>query len=375
MKQLNVITIGYAKRALEAGTRERERMIKYASLINEFHVIVFTRKIDGYPDIQQEGNLFLYATNANSKIGMLWRAFKIGSQIISSKKEWIVSCQDPFETSLIGSLLARRKNVFQQIQVHGDVFNPRSYKASWLQRIRVFYGRRIIKKINSIRVVSERIKDSVVSLGVSPEKVSILPIQGNLESFISVGENRKYGFSKPIKFLYVGRFSEEKNLQLLIKVFSNVVANFPNTILTLLGDGAQKTQLTKLVLDLNLEDKVTFLPWTDSVPTIMSAHDVLCLSSNHEGWGMVLLEAAASGMPVITTSVGCAGEVIINDRHGQIVPVGDEGKYIEALKKYLTFPDLIEEHGKKGLILAKNQILPEEEYLEKMVEIWSSCVN
>lgn len=375
MKPLNVITIGYAKRALEIGTRERERMLKYASVVNELHMIIFTRQSDGYPLTQQEGNLFLHATNAKSKMGMLWQAVKIGFKIVSFEKKWIVSSQDPFETSLVGSIIARRKNVIHHVQIHGDVFNPLSYKISWLQRMRVLYGKHIIKKANGVRVVSERIKESVVSLGVSPEKITVLPVQGNLESFIKIGERRKYDLERPIKFLYVGRFSSEKNLQLLIKSFSNVVADFSSTTLTLLGDGPKKTKIISLISELNLKDKVILLPWTNNVSSIMSQHDVLCLSSNHEGWGMVLLEAAASGIPVVTTSVGCAGECIVNDKHGQVVTVNNEKEYTEALKKYLENPNLIEKQGREGLQLAKIQTLSEEEYLNKMVETWSSCVN
>ncbi|MFT7644863.1 MAG: hypothetical protein ACI9BF_000524, partial [Candidatus Paceibacteria bacterium] len=100
---LNLITVGYAKRALEPETREWQRMKRYASVMGELHVIVFTRKAEGFPDRQQVGNLFLYATNAKTRPGMMWAAYVIGRRILkkNTERRWVVSSQDPFETALV----------------------------------------------------------------------------------------------------------------------------------------------------------------------------------------------------------------------------------------------------------------------------------
>ncbi|MCA9356817.1 hypothetical protein KC872_01270, partial [Candidatus Kaiserbacteria bacterium] len=123
---LKLIAIGYAKRALEAGSRERLRMGQYASVLSEYHVIVFTRESEKLPAFQQDGNLFLYGTNAKTRIGMMIEVVKIGRRITKQKQAtpWIVSCQDPFETSLVGRLISCGRKAVNHVQIHGDVFNP-----------------------------------------------------------------------------------------------------------------------------------------------------------------------------------------------------------------------------------------------------------
>jgi glycosyltransferase involved in cell wall biosynthesis len=105
----------------------------------------------------------------------------------------------------------------------------------------------------------------------------------------------------------------------------------------------------------------------------MSEHDVLCLSSDHEGWAMVLLEATATGMPVITTDVGCAGEIIRNNENGKIVSVGNVEEYTLALKQYCADIQLIFKHGRRGYELASTELLSNADYLLKLVESYTSC--
>lgn len=373
---LNVVTIGYAKRALEVGARERKRMSQYASVVGELHIIVFTRDTEGYPAEQKEGNLFLYATNTKTRLGMLWQAYQIGLQIINTNNnQWVVSSQDPFETSIVGRAIAMCHRAHHHVQVHGDVFNVLSYKASLIQRIRVIYGRYVIRRSECIRVVSERIKDSLIKYGVSAAKITVLPIQSDLTLFLDVGKKREYIVDKPLQFLYVGRFSSEKNISLLITAFAKVVTQFPEVRLTLLGDGPERRNLECLITSLHVEKQVTISSWRDDVPAVMMEHDVLCLSSDHEGWAMVLLEAAAAGLPVITTDVGCVGECVHDGQHGLVIGVGKEAEFVVALKKYVETPGLVKAHGQAGHVLAKNQVLPEEVFLAKMVEVWAVSVN
>lgn len=374
-KQLNLITIGYAKRALEPGTRERLRMLQYASVVSELHIIVFTRLSEKFPDVQQEGNLFLYATNTKTRPGILYSAYKIGRSIIkkNNTKSWIVSSQDPFETALVGRAIASGNRATYHVQLHGDVFNPKSYRASFFQYLRVFYGRYVVRHTECIRVVSERLKRSLVSLRVPAESITVLPIQADLATFLEVGNKRTYQVHNPVSFLYVGRFSSEKNLPLMIEALKSVIAEFPKASLTLLGSGPLQSTLEAKVSALGLKGNVKFESWTNDVSSVMAAHDVLCLSSDHEGWAMVLLEAAASGMPVVTTDVGCAGEVVRENENGKVVPVGNVEEFAAALRQYCNNPLLISEHGCRSRELATVFSLSENEYLHKLVKSYTSC--
>lgn len=370
----NVIAIGYAKRALVPHSRERTRMVRYAQQLRQYHLIVFTKHNEGFPAVQQEGNLYVYATNAYTKLGMLWRAIRIGRTILKSHNEWsVVSSQDPFETALVGRAVSFGNRATNHVQIHGDVFNPLSSNGQLLQRLRIIYGKYVVRHTPRIRVVSKRIKHSLELLGVSVKCITVLPIHADLETFFKVGEMRSHVVSGNLSFLYVGRFSKEKNLRLLINSFAEVAKKYSQSSLTLLGSGPEKDNLERLVAFHSLAGRVRFEPWSDEVSVFMAQHDVLCLSSDHEGWGMVMLEAAAAGMPIITTAVGCAGECVRDNENGHVVLVGDTEQYAAAMEQYLIEPGLVSTHGDRSTQIAKEVALSEAEYIQQLVDSFTFC--
>lgn len=365
----SIIAIGYAKRILDKNSREYRRMQEYAERLGEYHVIVFTRRRDNLPVTLREGNLYVYGTNARTRLGMLYSAYRIGRKIIRDnvKPSWVVSSQDPFETSLVGRALARPPYVHHHVQIHGDVFNPHSYKESWLQRLRLMYGRYVVQRTAMVRVVSNRIKQSLVVIGVSPTVITVLPIQSDIQSFLQVGEQRVYDVAQPIRFLYVGRLASEKNLLLLIDAFADVAKKYPIATLALVGEGAEKSAIQTQIANHQLESQITLQGWTNDVGEVMSGADVFCLPSNHEGWAMVLVEAAAAGLAVVTTDVGCAGECVVDGESGKVVPVGDVFAFAQALEMYCAAPELVAQHGVHGAQLAAKHSLTAEVYLSRLV--------
>ena len=368
----HVILVGYAKQALRADSRERQRMKLYAEAVSELHVVALTNQSENFASIQQDGNLLLYATNSTTNFKKIFDGVRLIRKIINSTKEkqsWVVSSQDPFETAFIVQLATLGTRATQQAQVHGDIFNPVMITSVW-QRLRVIYAKYILRLMPSIRVVSERIKKSLVSSGVSEDKIVVLPIITDLKQFLLVGEDRRYGTTAS-DFLYVGRLAPEKNLELLIEAFELAASKNANLNLTLLGDGSEKTKIEELVIAKSMAEKIKIIPWTDNVAEVMKRCDVLCLTSNHEGWGMVLLEAAAAGLPVITTDVGCVGECIKHNQHGLVVDK-TAAKVAAAITDYASNAELVEQHGRAGHELGQAMNKSAQGYVQKMVEGWSS---
>jgi glycosyltransferase involved in cell wall biosynthesis len=369
-EQPHVIAFSYAKRALVDGTRERLRMSAYASVLASFHVVVFTRANEGYEPFQKEGNLHLYATNSNSKIGMLVDAYKIGKEIITTEQNvsWVVSAQDPLVSSLVPLLLSRFRNAALHIQVHGDIFSAYFFAGDRLGFLKRWYATWVLKRAKKIRVVSERIKSSLLARGIPNERIVVLPIQADIDQFLAVGEKRVYEAAAVTKFLYVGRLAPEKNIPLLLGAFTQAITEGMSGSLTLLGEGPQKIFLQKEVQRLGIEKQVQFLPWTDAVPAVMATADVLCLSSFHEGYGMVLFEAMATGLPVITTAVGAAGSLVIDGEVGRVVPVGNVAAYAEALLELAGDAQKRERFGRSGYRCVESLVLSQERYLHAMGE-------
>lgn len=364
----HVILLGYAKQTLDLTSREAARMREYATLVDELHIIIFTRAVDGLPEQVNLGNLTVYGTHARTKFGMVWRAYQLARQIAHpTPNEWLISAQDPFVPAFIARLLAWRTGLTDHIQMHGDGFSSIA-DPTWRGALLRQFGWWCIRRVSRIRVVSMRLKARLVAGGVDPAAITVLPIQSDLAQFFIAGESSDVSLHTGTTFLYVGRFAPEKNLPLLLRAFRDVMSTHPECRLTLCGDGPGRTALESLIIELGMQDSVTVIPWTQDVATIMAEADVVCLSSDHEGWGMVLVEAMAVGRPVVTTDVGCAGELVRDGEEGWVVPVGDEPAYRAALEA--AAQDCVERR-RRGIVAratATSFALPPQVYLQAWYE-------
>ena len=126
---------------------------------------------------------------------------------------------------------------------------------------------------------------------------------------------------RPRNLIYVGRLASEKNLIALLNAFAE--ATKTDTAgewgLLFLGEGDQKTELQQRTQQLNLTDRVRFLPgcgWQD-VPTYLALADALVLPSLSEPWGLVVNEAMACGLPVLVSDrCGCADDLVREGHNG-----------------------------------------------------------
>lgn len=356
MKSGSVITIGYAKTALEVGSREYKRMLLYAEVLQDFHVIIFTRKSDNLPKVVKAEGVTFYGTNAHNGIGMLLKAVWLGWSIKRKykNKSWIISSQDPFETSLVGRCLLWWGNAVHQVQLHGDFYDDNKIwqKERITNRIRAWYGLYVLRRAYRIRVVSKRVERSLVELGCKPEAITVLPIAVELKKFLKVGAARKNDYSKVHTFMFAGRLAPEKNLMTLLEAFALLYKRNHRTRLVLLGKGTEKVRLEAYCKDALLEGVVEFIDWTNDVAKEMAKAHTFVLPSSHEGYGLVLVESMAAGLPVIVTDVGCVGELVHHGKEGQVVlPTADE--LYEAMEKYVSNPQLHSEHAANAYAAAQ----------------------
>jgi len=130
----------------------------------------------------------------------------------------------------------------------------------------------------------------------------------------------------------VARLSREKNHALLVRAFSKAVQSCPNLELWLVGDGELRRDIEELVKQLGLEEKVKFFGVRSDVPELLSQADIFVLSSDYEGFGLVVAEAMAAGLPVIATAIGGIPEILEGGRAGILVPPKD----VDALAKAIV---------------------------------------
>ncbi len=156
----------------------------------------------------------------------------------------------------------------------------------------------------------------------------------------------------------IGRMQPEKDQLTLVRAFITLLDTVKNgrerLRLVLIGDGPLREQAQMLLREARAED-LTWLPGTRSdAPKIMQALDIFVLPSLIEGVSNTILEAMATGLPVVATAVGGNPELVSQDETGVTVPAMDVTAMSRAIRAYIEAPELRKAHGKAGRARVEN---------------------
>lgn len=338
---MKILMISTDRTIFEKDSPVRLRLIEQAALTSELHIIVFTPKGEQYKKFHEGKHLKVYPTSSVSKFAYLPDAYALAKKILpksAHKEKWLVSTQDPFETGALGYLIARKSRLPLHLQLHTDPFSLAWRSEKFMNRSRYMLMLFILRRANSIRVVSNRVFRSVRALGIPEECITKVPIFVDVEKFVSAVPtfdlHRSYPeFSRIV--LSMGRLQPEKNYRGLIRAFARVRKIHDDAMLLIVGSGPERDRLLSLARSLDLDICVKILPWARDVASYYKTCDVYVQPSLYEGWGLAVIEALASGAPVVMTDVGCAGEVVRNEDTGLVVPPQNEAAFAEAITRVL----------------------------------------
>lgn len=144
----------------------------------------------------------------------------------------------------------------------------------------------------------------------------------------------------------VGRLDPVKDQASLVRGFASLLRDHPDAWLVIAGEGPCREELQRLSETLGVAGRVLLLGDRRDVPEVLSAIDLFVLPSLAEGMSNTLLEAMASGLPVVATRVGGNPELIEDGVNGRLVPRQDSAALVAALGAYLDDPHLRGLHGK-----------------------------
>lgn len=331
-----VISIGYGRHVFKLGNSERARLVACAEAVAGFDMVIFSNRSHGLVTTKVSNKLTLHPTNSRNNFFALLDAFFIVRSLIkNSDAPTTLTTQDPFETAAIGVLLKKLYRVKLIIQEHGDFFGtPHWRRESLLNRLRYPFGLWVLKQADMVRTVSKRTAEHLAKHGI--EKMTILPV------VIDTAKYQANSISPVIRdifpagtfvFLSAARFVSQKNLPLLLEAFFAAQKKANNIRLLLVGRGPEEKAILALIdkYTKGSERLVAVLPWSPDVASLMRASNAYVLSSNYEGWGRVLIEAVLTQLPIVTTAVGCANEVIVSGVHGIVVPIDNKSALENAM--------------------------------------------
>jgi len=197
-------------------------------------------------------------------------------------------------------------------------------------RIKAYFSNKVI-------AISESVKTLLYEIGVPKTKIRYIPNGIDTDSVSFAWEWPR----EPI-VLAVGQVIRLKGYEDTLRVFSNLVQEFPQLQLYIIGpiiDHTYYMKLQQLSIQLGISGRVFFLGSQNDVLAYMKRASVLIHCSRSEGFGWVLLEAMAVGLPVVSANFSAATEIIRNGETGFLVKHGEIEGFVNAIRSILTNPN------------------------------------
>lgn len=334
-----------------------QRLTEYGAHFAEFTTIVKTPNQPGfYQPTNLSSNVKILPTLSHGRLSTLRNMIKIGSQILEKQKFDVITAQEPFLTGLAGMWLRHRFRIPLQVGLHCDYLdNPYWLAVSPTNRIYNIIGKEVTRRSDTVRVVSQELKEYVSqNLGLPNERVIKSPVRVQLTTFKNAtGEQIRARYEvtgASHLILFVGRFVKEKSLETLLHAFARIIKQCPATRLVLVGDGPERATILSLAADLEIIEAVDLTGWQPlkQVAEYMAASDVLVLPSYYEGFGRVVIEAAACGTPSVATERAGPREIITDGETGYLVPVNDSFVLAQKVIHLLQHPEIARQMGDKA---------------------------
>ena len=374
-EKLNVLAIVYGRDLFESNPNQ-ERMIACAEACGSHHMIVFTRQKDNLSTKKVNQKLTLHPTNAKTRIGMIIKAITLGLSILrqsDKNQRWVITAQAPFESGLVGFILRLKTKIPLNVQMHGDFFsNPYWRREELLNRVRYLFGIWLLRRADSIRLVSKRMAENLLKRGIKSDRIHILPVPINVDDF-TLAAPRQFD-RETINVISVARFVPVKNFPLLIKAFDLASAQVPKLHLTLVGSGPDQDLVSSLIGKSKNKDNITVLPWSDDVPSLLETADIYALSSYYEGRARVLVEAMVSGLPIVTTDVSGVSDICEHGTHALVTPLCDPEAFAEALVTLAKDKEMRQRFSKASIQVAQSSIPSMSEYTTAWIKILNQTV-
>ena len=341
-KNLKVLMISSDRRLLEVGSAVSERMKEYGKLVGELHIVVFALKSLGFKEKQLAPNVWIYPTNSWSRWFYIFDAARLGKRLVKEKKFIrglsTITTQDPFWSGLVGVKVKRRWRLPLEIQIHTDLSSP------FISKFMKFLARRVLRHADSIRDVQ------TLPIYVDKEKIENVPITFDVHA--------RYPWHFII--LMVCRLEPEKNIGLALEALTLVRQKYSDAGLLIVGSGS----LDKSFLG---KPGVELAGWQSDLASFYKTSNVFLQTSLYEGYGLALVEAGLSGLPVLSTPVGIAKEL-------------EDGKDLYICSSAEQFAEriieLIENNSKRENLRAnmkktlEDKLISKEEYLNKLKTNW-----
>ena len=322
---MKILNISLDKDIINRNSAVAKRIIEYGNLVDKYTVVALAYRDD---IITLSDKVRVITVN---KTGKIWSLLKMKDRVKNTLKKDnydLITVQDIYFLGYVAVKIAQKFKIGLEVQVHGFE------KFYGLRKLLAHY---VFKNAQSIRVVSQRLKKQLIEdFNILEDKIIVIPIFLKVYDFIK----KPHSVNDKFTFLTIGRLVPVKNIKMQIRALAEIVKQDQKVELWIIGDGPLRNSLEKLVQSLRLGPYVQFWGWQDQADEFYTKADAFLLTSYSEGWPLVIMEAINYNIPIIMTDVGSAGELIINNKSGIVIPLQDQKSLEKAMLELIDNQDL-----------------------------------
>lgn len=340
-------------------------------LAKRHEVTVLTSRGPGLPSERIEGGVrvvrvpvfFRNEQTVASYLSMLTYlpvGFRVGKKLLMSDRFDVINTHFVLPTGPVGDALARFAKIPNVLSVHGgDLYDPSKFASPHRHPLLRIWIRRLLRRADGV------VGQSWNTLGnmrryYTPELEGIRIPLGIPRPKMESASRREYGFGNEEALLVtVGRLVGRKAVDQLLSMME-ALRNEPVRLL-IIGTGPLEAQLKDQVSRKGLSEKVAFLGQVGEQEKfrILQMCDLYVSTSQHEGFGLVFVEAMASGLPVVCYDHGGQTDFLKDEVNGFLVPLNDRDRFLDRCRL------LIRDSGRRQEMARINQKAVEDFYIDR----------
>lgn len=237
------------------------------------------------------------------------------------------------------------------VTIQGGILQ-RGFTSHWRDGLARRWVGGCLRRANRVHAISRTLAAAAEDLGAS--QVVVIPNgvdEALFRPFDKVKLRAEHGILPRQKVVVtVCRLIPRKGVKYALQAAALVARDIPDLRMIVIGEGPQRTELERLISELQIEDRVDLKGWVqhDRLPEYLSLADVFVSTPDFEGLGIVFIEALACGVPTIGSNVGGIPDIIQDGHNGVLVAPGDVPALARALTRVLGDEALCHRFGQEG---------------------------
>lgn len=300
------------------------------------------------------------AANLPSMMAYLPSGYIKGRKLIRENNYDVINTHFVVPTGPLGDWLAKRADIPNVLSVHGgDLYDPSKWMSPHNHAFLRSTVRKLLKKADAVVGQSSNTISNVHNFYDPDIPCDNIPLGILRPGDVSAAPRSRYGISDDdLVLVTVGRLVARKALDQLIDIIRQL--DDRKVHLFVVGSGPQQPALESVASELGVQQQIHFLGQVDEQEKleVLRMADIYASTSQHEGFGIVYLEAMAAGLPVVCYDYGGQTDFLESDVNGYVVKLNDTASFLASCKT------LIDDSSKRDRIGKHNQIAVEKFYID-----------